>query len=439
MSVTVQPAWKVIRAGALIDGTGSPPRRDVDILIKEDRIVSIAPAGRGDFPHEPVEHIDASTCTVAPGLIDAHFHAGYCGHVGMQQLEWPTTLEYSAVCAGANASQALAHGYTSVLDVGCRGNVAVAVKQAASAGVIHTPTMRVSGQILSTVGGALDLWPRSVELSASTRLTVLVSGEEDIRRVVREQLKAGVDNIKVQLTRSVVQPRGRGEGASFTEGELAACVGMAHWSGMSAAGHAEGPAGIKSAIRAGFDTIHHASFIDTEAIDELEQHPQTRLVFTLGVYRSIIDNGPAVGYEEQARRRVESVWSRMVQGVRTAYDRGVPFAVGSDCGGLVHPHGGYAKDIVLLVQACGLPVPHAIRAATRDGAAAAWLADTGTVEPGKFADLIVVHGNLAEQINRLLDAANFVVVIQRGAIRVDRRPSASRNLLIDRETVASSE
>jgi imidazolonepropionase-like amidohydrolase len=407
--------WLFVRGGLLIDGTGSGGARS-DVLIRGGTIAEIGPAGSLKLPDVPMLEVDASDATVTPGLIDCHLHVTYSGHLGMQQLEWPGSLELAAVSAGANAATALAHGYTSALDVGCRGQIGVATKQAIAKGTIRGPDLRVSGQIISAVGGPLDLWPVSMKLDPTTRLAALVSGVDEIRRTVREQARDGVNNIKVQSSGSAVQPKRGGRASVFSDDELLAITGMAHDLGLSAAAHAEGPDAIADAIKARFDTVQHASFIDAKTIDLLERHPSSRLVFTLGVYKDILETGPKIGYPPESIRRVQEVWDRMVAAVRLAYDREVPFAVGSDTGGAVHPHGRYARDVVLLVRSCGLPVEHAIRAATAHAAEAAWLRNVGVLVPGADADLVVVAGDLTRRIEALEDEGNLRAIVQKGRL-----------------------
>jgi imidazolonepropionase-like amidohydrolase len=409
--------WLHLKAGTLIDGLGHVTR-GAEVLVKGRKIVEVGPAGSLRVPSTGVEVIDASRATLIPGLIDCHLHVTYSGHIGMQQLEWPRSLELSAVSAGANAAKALRYGYTSALDVGCRGKIGVATKAAITEGTIVGPDLRVSGQIISSVGGPLDLWPSSMKLDPATRLAALVSGAEAIRRVVREQAGDGVDNVKVQISGSTVQAKRAGRVSVFSDDELRAATGMAHDLGLSAAAHAEGPEAITAAIFAGFDTIQHASFIDDATIDLLAAHPRSRLVFTLGVYDDILHIGPSIGYPEESRERVLAVWDRMVAAVRLAYERGVPFAVGSDAGGAVHPHGRYAREIVLLVRACGIPVEDAIRAATSNAAEAAWLSDVGIIAPDRDADIVVVDGDLTRRVEHLEDERHIVTVVRKGEVVV---------------------
>ena len=414
--------WVLIRAGTLIDGEGNVAHH-VEVLVHGEKIVHVGPAGSAPRVADEVTRIDASQDTLMPGLIDAHLHVTYSGHLGMQQLEWPRSLELAAVSAGANATKALRFGYTGGLDVGCRGKIGVATKAAIAEGTIEGPTLRVSGQIISPVGGPLDLWPSSMRLDPATRLAALVSGVEDARRVIREQAKDGVDNIKFQISGSTVQSKRRGRASFFSDEELRAAVGQAHDLGLSTAAHAEGPEAISAAIRAGVDTVQHASFIDDPTIELLSAHPDARLVFTLGVYDDIIHIGPSIGYPSEGSQRVRDVWERMVAAVRLAYERGVPFAVGSDAGGAVHPHGRYAREIVLLVRVCGIPVERAVRAATSHAARAAWLGGAGVIGADHDADLVVVAGDLVRRVELLEDDANIRVVMKKG--RIVRRISGS--------------
>ena len=415
-------AWLLIKAGTLIDGAGRVTR-DAEVLVHGRTIVEVGPAGSVRAPSTQVDVIDASRGTVIPGLIDCHLHVTYSGHVGMQQLEWPRSLELSAVSAAANAGKALRFGYTSGLDVGCRGRIGVATKQAIAEGTISGPDLRVSGQILSTVGGPLDLWPSSMRLDPATRLAALVSGVEEIRRTIREQARDGVDNVKLQISGSVVQAKRVGRASVFTDDELRAATETAHDLGLSAAAHAEGPEAITAAMNAGFDTIQHASFIDDATLDRLDSHPRSRLVFTLGVYDDIVHIGPSIGYPPESRERVLAVWDRMVAAVRLAYERGVPFAVGSDAGGAVHPHGRYVRDVVLLVRACGIPVENAIGAATSHAAQAAWLENVGVVAAGRDADLVVVDGDLTQRVELLEDEGRVTVVVRKGEVVVRTAPA----------------
>ena len=417
-----QEPWLLLNVGTLIDGTGARAIRDATVLVHGDRIVEVGPAGSVNPPSaEHVERLDLSDCTLIPGLIDCHFHVAYFGHLGLAELEWPASLEYAAVCAGVNATTALKAGCTSALDVGCRGNIAVAVQRAVSSGLLAGPRSRVSGQIICTRGGPLDMWPSTMSVEPRTRLFVFVSGVEEMRAEVRQQWKAGVDNVKLQITASTVQQRRGGAPTTFTSEELAAAVQTAHDCGLSVAAHAEGPAGVTAAIQAGFDTIQHASFLDDPTIDALEKSPKTRAVFTLGVYDSIIRHGHEMGYDRDAVVRVVESWPRMLDAVRLAHKRGVPFAAGSDGGGRIHPHGRLAREAVILVRDCGISVEDAIRAVTLHAAEAAWLPDTGAIQRGRLADLVAVRGDLKARIEALENIENIALVAQGGKLVVGER------------------
>lgn len=416
--------WLLLNVGKLIDGTGARALNDAAILVHGDRIVEVGPAGSVSVPStEHVTRLDLPDCTLIPGLVDSHFHVGYFGHLGLPELEYPASLEFAAVCAGRNARVALEAGCTSALDVGCRGNIAVAAQKAISTGVLIGPRCRVSGQIICTRGGPLDYWPSAITIEPATRLFVFVSGVEEIRAQVRQQWKAGVDNVKLQITASTVQLTRVGSPTTFTPAELACAVQTAHDCGMSVAAHAEGPAAIQAAINAGFDTIQHASFIDDATIDALEKKPDARIVFTLGVYDRIIRHGLDAGYARDVVDKVAGSWPRMLDAVRLASKRGVPFTVGSDAGGRIHPHGSLAREAVILVRDCGVSVEDTVRAMTRHSAEAAWLPETGTVQAGWLADLVAVRGDLTARIEALEDTENIALVAQGGNLIVE--PSRS--------------
>jgi imidazolonepropionase-like amidohydrolase len=407
----------LIKAGLLIDGTGAAPIPRAGVLVRGGMVTEVGPLNGVQLPPDaPVAEIDALDGTVVPGLIDCHLHLGYCGHRSIQELEWPHPVEYHAVRAAQNARTVLECGFTSALDVGSRGQIGVAVRQAIADAGLPGPRLRVSGQILCSPAGCVDLWPSFMSVEPHARLGVIVSGVEEVRRVVREQVKAGVDNVKLEASGTAVHPLRPALEATMTVAEMTAAVEMAHQYGVSVAAHAERAAGIKNAIRAGVDTVQHATMLDEEALDLLEAHPNTRLVFTTGVYDGIITMGERVGYPAASRQRLLEAWPRIIAGVRLAYARGVPFAAGSDCGGLTHPHGRYARNISLFVRECGIPVEHAVRAATLHASEAGWFENSGALLPGRHADLAVVRGDLTSTIELIEDAANITLVMQGGRI-----------------------
>jgi imidazolonepropionase-like amidohydrolase len=410
-------AWTLIEAGVLIDGTGGPPQRRAGVLVRDRTIESVGRLDALRLPTEAtVERIDASQHTVIPGLIDAHLHLGYCGHRSIQGLEWPNSVEYAAIRAVGNAQLALNCGITSALDVGSRGHIGVAIKQAIVQDGLPGPNLRVSGQILNSTAGCVDLWPDWIEVAPHARLGVAIDSVDDVRRVVRAQVKSGVDNVKVEASGTGVHPLRPAIEATMSPAELSTAVETAHTYGVSVAAHAERMQGIKNAIRAGVDTVQHGTFLDDEVLDLLEERPTSRLVFTTGVYDGIINLGPAIGYPAAAYQHFVEAWPVIVGNVRKAYERGVPFAAGSDCGGQSHPHGRYARNVTLFVRECGLPVEHAIRAVTSYAAAAAWFENVGTLEAGRQADVVAVQGDLTQRIEAIEDEACIALVMQSGRV-----------------------
>jgi imidazolonepropionase-like amidohydrolase len=409
--------WTLIEAGVFVDGTGRPPLQNVGVLVQGQTIREVGPIGSLPLPTDAtVQTVDARAGTLIPGMVDAHFHLGYCGHRSIQEIEWPVSLEYSAIRGVGNMDLALRCGFTSALDVGSRGQVGVAMKQALHEGHVRGPRLRVSGQIITTTSGCVDIWPEWIEMAPHARLGVVVRGADDVREVVRRQVKSGVDNVKVEASGTGVHPLRPALEVSLSLEELTTAVQVAHEYGVSVAAHAERIRGVKNAIRAGVDTVQHATFMDDEAIDLLENHPTSRVVFTTGVYDGIIQIGPSIGYPSAARDRFAAAWPEIVGTVRRVYERGIPFAAGSDCGGQSHPHGRYARNVTLFVRECGIPVERAIQAVTSRAAEAAWFEQTGSVEPGRMADLVVVRGDLTQHVEVIEDESAIEVVMQAGRL-----------------------
>jgi imidazolonepropionase-like amidohydrolase len=134
------------------------------------------------------------------------------------------------------------------------------------------------------------------------------------------------------------------------------------------------------------------------------------------VYDGIIKLGPSFGYPKAAHDRFVAAWPTIVANVRKTYDRGIPFAGGSDCGGLSHPHGRYARNVTLFVRECGLPVEHALRAVTSHAATAAWFDDVGSLERGRIADIVAVSGDLTQTVESIEDEGCIDLVMQRGRV-----------------------
>ena len=272
---TPTPKTVYIRAGHLFDGTGDKTRDNMVIVVVGDRIQSVSPAGAASIPTGATV-VDLSHATVLPGLIDCHTHLGARSDRYDEINNFRNTPFQSAFAAVVNARKTLEAGFTSVRDVGSPPFLAVDLRNSINEGLVPGPRIVASGPGISITGGHGDL----NNFSPQTRVSMfpeerdfqIADGVDQIRHVVRAQVKYGVDVIKILATGGVLS-KGDSPGApQFTPEELKAAAEEAHMAGRKIAAHAHGTQGIKNAILAGIDSIEHASLIDDEGIRLAKEH-----------------------------------------------------------------------------------------------------------------------------------------------------------------------
>ncbi|HEX9123190.1 MAG TPA: amidohydrolase family protein [Actinomycetota bacterium] len=409
----------VVRAGRLVDTIAGEVRRAQVVAIRGERIESVG-ADEGRYP-EGARVIDLSSFTVTPGLIDCHAHL-----VGLEEDEG--TTDYSALLGrtGAqealsgvrNARRTLSAGFTTVRDVGTfRAFVDVALRHAIDAGWTPGPRMRCAGAYVtcSTGGGDIPAVAPDVVVPRELRFGVANSVDE-VRRVVREILHGGADFIKVIAT-GAVMTRGTHPGApEFSEVEIRAAVEEAALYGTHVAAHAHGPEGIKRAVRAGARSIEHGSLMDDESI-ELMAERGTYLVADIYNGDWIAQTGRAHGWAEEILRKNDETTQAQRDGFRKAVKAGVKIAYGTDSG--IYPHGLEARQLPYMVR-YGMTPMQAIQSATIVAAELlAWEDRVGSVEPGRYADLVAVEGDV---VDRELEAFSDVAfVMKAGEVQKDTR------------------
>lgn len=396
-------------AGArIIDGTGADPIDHGFVAIEDDRITAVGPMERLDraVPAD-VPRIDAAGRTVIPGLIDAHAHLVYGGYRRFDELN-RVSAEEAAIHAATNAAIVLRAGYTTVRDLGTVGNVAVAVRDAVALGRIPGPRVVASGRFITSSRGPIQ--HRAVPWAGG--MTVVADGPEEMVRAVREQIALGVDNIK--LMASGIEAHARIDTATdtLTEDEITAAVKEAHLAGRTVAVHAQSSEAIKYAVRAGADTVEHGTRIDDEAL-ELFKRGRTVLVPTLSTLYSVLEYGER--YDLLPKQRAEMATNKplWLASFGAALDAGIPMASGGDVGNR-YPHGGNAREIVLLAQH-GMTSLQALHAAT-GGAAMALRRESelGSLRAGLMADLVLVEQDPLTDPSILLDPANIRLVVKGG-------------------------
>ena len=400
----------IVHAGRLIDGVSSKPRSDVSIIIEGERIAGIEP---GFVELDGAELIDLSDRTVLPGFIDMHVHL-------TEQLDPPASFsdrfylnsaEYALQAAGY-AEKTLAAGFTTVRDLGARDEHSVlavfALRDAINEGEAVGPRIFAAGKSIATTGGHAD--PTNgfrYDLRGDPGPAQgVVNGPDDALKAVRQRYKDGSDVIKLTVTGGVLSLATSGDNPQFTDQELAAVVAAARDYGYAVAVHAHGAEGMKRAIRAGVDSVEHGSYMDAEAM-KLMKRNGTWYVPTISAGKWVADLSthddklPAV-----VRPKAAAIGPQIQQTFAEAWDAGVKIAFGTDAG--VSPHGENAKEFVFMVEA-GMPPMAAIKSATINAATLLRMqADLGSVEPGKYADIVAVDGDPLADIS-VLERVDFVM------------------------------
>jgi imidazolonepropionase-like amidohydrolase len=391
------PRRTVLRNARLLDGTGAPPHALVDVVLEGGKIAHVG----GPVPGGESELVDLERRTLMPGLIDCHVHLTFSGEA--QEVERAATVPVPdlAWTAAANARETLEGGVTTVRDVGARAGVAIRLREAIAAGRVPGPRMRAAGAIICMTGGHGWFIGREAD------------GPDDVRRAVREQLKAGADCVKFTATGGGMTPGVDPRASSFTDVELAAGVDEAHKAFRRAIAHAQGNAGIKTAVRAGIDSVEHGVYLDDEVIEEMRQRG-TFLVATLVAPAMIARHGTSAGIPEYVVTKAAGVLEAHQESFRKAVRAGVRIAMGTDAGTPFNRHGANAQELALMVEG-GLSPADAIVAATRSAAELLDLVEvTGTVEPGKAADLLIVDGDPLADIRILGDRDRLAGIVKDG-------------------------
>jgi imidazolonepropionase-like amidohydrolase len=332
-----------------------------------------------------------------PGLTDVHVHlTDTSGQPWYNRYTKKYSVPYDTTMGLTHALEMAQGGFTTVRDLGGDTSAVIAVRDAVTEGRFPGPRIKVAGAPLSIVGGHADpttgLPPELAEALDEAHLDPSVcTGAEECQKVVRQLAAAGVDWIKIMATGGVLDPGTRGLDQHFTDEEMKAICDMAHFSGLKVAAHAHGAKGIDAAVRAGVDSIEHGTFIDEQGVKDMKARG-TYYVATLMAFSGVanaLGKGIMTPASEVKTRQTLSVWGK---GLNLAYRSGVKIALGTDSA--VAPHTQANKELQLMVTKGGMSPRDALIAATRGGPDLMGLSqETGTLEPGKSADLIAVEGD----------------------------------------------
>ncbi|MCX7906023.1 MAG: amidohydrolase family protein [Bacteroidetes bacterium] len=399
------PERLAIRAGRLFDATDGSLKSDMAILVRGDRIEAVVPASRIP-PGVPV--LNLSAYTVLPGLIDCHVHLSSDSSSVMGYFQpLQEVPAYAALRAAVNARKMLEAGFTAGRNVGASDWVDVALRDAIERGLVPGPRLQVAAHAIGITGGHCDvtgfrpdLFGREPGIERG-----IANGPNEAAAAVRYQIKYGADLIKICATGGVLSIRDPAGAQQMTFEEIRAVVEEAARHGKRVAAHAHGTEGIKVAVRAGVASIEHGSMLDDEAIALLKAHG-TYLVPTLLAGETVYRKAQRGELPPQPAAKALEIAPRMRESFRKAAQAGVRIAFGTDAG--VFPHGQNAREFRLMVEGGMRPVD-ALLAATREAARLlGWEDRIGTIEAGKYADLIAVPGDPTRDIT-VMERVLFVM------------------------------
>jgi len=397
--VAAQSKPIVIRAARMFDGVGDRVVSPGLVVVLGEKIRGV---GAGAEIPAGSEVIDLGDATILPGFMDAHTHLTltYESDYRKQQMDLlQKTVAEQALDAAAVARVTLIAGFTTVRDVGGPDFIDVGLRNAIAAGKVPGPRMLVSTNAIGATGGHCDnaagfrlgLFGRESGIQDG-----VANGPDQMRLAVRFNIKYGADVIKTCATGGVISLTDDVDTPQLTQAELDAMVDEAHALRRKTAAHAHGAAGAKRAIRAGIDSIEHGSFLDDEALDMMKARGTYYVPTMMAAQglREVLEKGY---FPPQIAAKARAAMAALDQTVAKAIAKQVKIALGTDSG--VYPHGRNAEEFAQMVRV-GMKPMDALKAGTSvDAQLLGIFEKTGSLEAGKWADIVAVPGNPMENIH----------------------------------------
>ena len=326
-------------------------------------------------------------------------------------------VEYVSILASVNCRLALECGYTAARSGGSLFNVDVWLKKAIEDDLIPGPRLAASGREICGVGGLMD-WNPEFRKIGMEGLMLCINGADEARAAVRKLVKDGIEWVKTYPTGDAAAPDVNDHHTlCMTFEEMHAVVETAHNHAMKVTGHCRATEGIKNALRAGYDTLEHGTFMDQEAMDLLLER-DVPVVPALYFELASVERGPEFGLPQKVIDGHQETLEGGAESARWILREGGRLGMGGDYGFAWNPHGNYARELAFFVDYVGFTPLETLRCATRSGAEILGRGDEiGTLEAGKLADVLIVDGDVVADISIMQDRARFVAVMQGGMIK----------------------
>ena len=410
--------------GQLIDGTGAAAVPDAALVLENGRIRYAGPAVQAPAVPPEAQRIDARGGTILPGLVEAHFHATYFNIAALEDLDIKYPVEYVSLLSAVNTRLLVECGYTAARSGGCLFNVDVWLKKAIEEDLIPGPRLATSGREICSAGGLMD-WNPEFRKIGMEGLVFNINGQEEARRAVRSLVKDGIEWVKTYPTGDAASPDLNDHHTlCMTFEEMHAVVATAHNHKLKVTGHCRATQGIKNALRAGYDTLEHGTFMDDEALDLLLAR-DVPVVPALYFEKASILRGPEFGLPQVVIDGHQETLEGGAESARRILRAGGRLGMGGDYGFGWNPHGDYARELTFFVKEVGLTPLEVLKCATKTGAEIMGrAAEFGTLEPGKLADVLIVDGDPLANIAVLEDRAKFIAVMQGGVIKAGQLAKA---------------
>jgi imidazolonepropionase-like amidohydrolase len=396
----------------LIDCTGAAPRENATVVVEDDRIKDVITSGQAGALPPGAETLDCRGATLMPGLTDAHVH--FCA-VQENMIDQYRMLPPSLLVARAlkRAEECLLQGFTTVRDA---GGSDYGLREAIAEGWYPGPRMLVSGSYISQTGGHGDKRRRS-EWVEPIRCCLgmvgsIADGEAEVRKAVREQLRHDVDQIKIMASGGAMSPADELDTTQYTVAEMRAAVEEARAVGKYILAHAYSDLAVRNAIEAGVRSIEHGNLIREPAAKAIKS-ANAFLVPTMVTYEAIFREGKRYGIGDHQIAKIDLARQQSLQGLRYAYNEGCKIGSGSDLLGDMASE----RTVEFELKAQVMTPMEVLLSATKVNAELFRMTDKiGTVEPGKYADLIVVTGNPLKNLRVFQNTDNLTVIMKGGRL-----------------------